>query len=449
MTDVLKSSDLPQQVQMRCFPDRDVPDRVGLELELFVLDGGRHGKTPRRAPIHGPSGTRAAVSRAAAQFGWRDTAVGAIDLAGGGNISWEPGGQIELSPHAHDTVDAALDQLSGLVTSLSTVLRSDALDLVSAGTDQWTDREAVAQQLDKPRYRAMDEHFRQLGPWGQVMMRHTASLQVNLDAGSGVRRTERWSVANLLSPLTIGTFASSPTEALDVDGAWSAVSERSIAWHRLDPSRTGVPRLFCAGEHNPVRVMTDACLSAEVMYVQECDGSVLPHRRGWTFADWMAGDGPRPATTADLDVHLSTLFHDVRPRGPLELRTVDALPAVWRDVPAVLLVGALYDDEALARLRGLLEPMRAQLPQRCAQAAQSGLKDPALCALAVEVWSFALEGASRLGVSSARLEGVEDYLERFTLRGLTPADHLAALHPAAAFELCLEPVTSSDHVDAP
>ena len=39
---------------------------------------------------------------------------------------------------------------------------------------------------------------------------------------------------------------------------------------------------------------------------------------------WLRGDGPRAATQADLDYHLSTLFPPVRPRGFLELRVIDA-----------------------------------------------------------------------------------------------------------------------------
>lgn len=445
---VLQPSDLPAQVAERCFPTQMGPDRVGLELEFLVVVDDGADIPSRRSRIGGREGSRAAVARSVERDPWCVSTEQGFSLHDGGGLTWEPGGQIELSPGAHDDVDMALDGLDGLVTSLADGLHHGGHALVSTGTDRWTDRSQVPQQLAMPRYRAMNTYLDQIGPWGRVMMRHTASLQVNLDAGQGDVVRDRWAVANLLSPLNIGTFASSPANAIDGGGAWSAVSERSVAWQQLDPSRTGVPQAFIDGEDDPVRVMTAACLAADVMFILDDDGGATAGRPGWTFADWLAGDGPRPVTSDDMDVHLSTLFHDVRPRGPMELRTLDALPSEWRSVPAVLLVGALYDEATRSRLHDLLAPSRAHLREMSVRAAQTGLKDPALCALAVEVWSYALEGAARLGVSRDRLLTVEAYLERFTLRGLTPADHLAALHPAAAFELCREPAPASDHADA-
>lgn len=430
-----------------CFPGSAGADRVGLELELFPVR--IDGTDVTRVPLHGPRGSWAALRDASDRGQWCGPAVDVgmpLPLRQGGFVTAEPGGQVEISAGVADDVDRALDDLDLLVAQLGTEFSAAGIDLLTAGTDQWADRSVVDQQLDRPRYRAMDAGLATRGPWGRVMMRHTASLQVNLDAGPSATARRRYALGLLLGPLTSATFAASPTEVLDPDGAWSAVGERTVAWQRLDPTRTGTPRAFVDGEDDPVAIMTDAALRADVLFVVDGDDA-MAGAPGWTFADWLDGRGPRSVTAADLRVHLSTLFHDVRPRGPLEFRAVDALPAAWRAVPAVLLTAALYDDRTTDRLLDLLLPHRRTLPDLGLRAAHSGVRDPQLCALAVESWSYALEGAGRLGISLGRRRQCERFLDAFTLRGLTVADALAGEDVAARIGRCLEPRPSLDTVE--
>ena len=63
-----------------------------------------------------------------------------------------------------------------------------------------------------------------------------------------------------------------------------------------------------------------------------------------TFAQWLADD--RPPTPADLDLHLSTLFPPLRPRGYLELRMIDALPSEGR-AAAISTVWTLLTDTSI------------------------------------------------------------------------------------------------------
>ena len=56
----------------------------------------------------------------------------------------------------------------------------------------------------------------------------------------------------------------------------------------------------------------------------------------------------------DWHTHLSTLFPEVRPRGYLEVRTVDALPPEWYAAPMALLLGLAYDERSGQDARDLL-----------------------------------------------------------------------------------------------
>ena len=174
----------------------------------------------------------------------------------------------------------------------------------------------------------------------------------------------------------------------------------------------------------------------------------VPGEPGFTLERWITDGHPvhgRP-TTADVAYHLTTLFPEVRLRGFLEIRSVDALPERWRAVPVVLLAGLLYDDRTLDGVRALLEPQRSRLPELLQRAAHLGVADGELCAMAVEVWTMAAEGAARLGpafLDAADIRRTERFLDRFTLRGRTPADELRERFvdgPAAALDWAREPV---------
>lgn len=425
---------LPEQVDevvaSACFPDQPeglLPGRVGLEVEWFplVADGGPIRRVLLAAGRPASLALLDELSRSHPEVGDRREVrdVPAYPLARGGRLTFEPGGQLEHATAPHRTLAAALEEVEAVAVATSAAYHAAGAVLASGGLDSWSDPGAVPQQLECFRYPAMERFFATRGGDGPKMMRHTCSLQVTVDLGPRGQRAERWVLANLISPLLTATFAASP--------AGDQTCERAAIWQRLDPTRTGFPALLVRGSGDPVAQIAEAALDADVMLVRLGGRDAWPGIRGWTFADWMAEGRPEHGwpTADDLAYHLSTLFHEVRPRGALELRGIDAVPARWRAVPCVLVVGALEDDRARDQLLALLESERSRLPELWRRAAGRGVGDPAFCALAVETWSFALAGAGRLPpgyVPVGGLAAVESYLERFTLRGRCPADELRA-----------------------
>jgi glutamate--cysteine ligase len=436
-----------QVVAQTCFPAGPPagpgPGRVGLEVETFPLLPGR--APARRVPLDQLVGL---IDRCVAEvpgLGPRDPAAPTpcYPLSAGGTLGFEPGGQLEHSTAAHATAAGALADADRLEAALAAALGRRGVALAATGFDLWHAPGSVPQQLTAPRYPAMAAYLAKLGPHGAAMMRHTCALQLNLDLGGAGAWRERWLVANLAAPLACATFAASP--------AAGVVSRRARAWQRLDPSRTGFPRRLVDGTTaDPVEQLADAALAAGVLLVRG-GGAWLPGRPGWSFGAWLRDGHPRHGrpTAEDLRYHLTTLFFEVRPRGRLELRTVDALPPALRPVPVVLLAGLLEDAAARDRVRALLEPWRPRLPALLARAATHGVADPQVCALAVESWSLALAGARRLPagwLAPAHLDLAERFLDRFTLRGRCPADELRAAlarghHAALAWAACPDPTS--------
>ena len=440
----LRLDDVEAVVAETCFPERPDerrPGRVGLELERFPIHRDGRGAPAGRCSL---ATTMEVLERfGGPRLGARGERRGlpAWRLSGAGDLTFEPGGQIEHVTNAHATAAEALAEVTSVSGSLAGAFDAAGGSVASAGIDVWNDVESVPLQLQSWRYPAMDAYLAARGSLGRVMMRHTCSLQVNLDLGPPGDRLERWTLANLLAPLLTATFASSP-----VDGG---VCGRAAAWQVLDSTRTGFPVGFSdASLEDPVSQMTASALAADVLLVRTSDQTADPGRPGWTFRDWLTDGHPeygRPSA-GDLAYHLSTIFLEVRPRGVLEFRGIDAVPHPWRSAPVILLVGALEDPVARGRLIELLEPARSDLAGLWHRSARSGVADPAFCALAVEVWSYALAGAARLPddyLPTGGLGDVEVFLERFTLRGRCPADELREQlirGPAVSLAWAAEPV---------
>ncbi|WP_162867573.1 glutamate-cysteine ligase family protein [Euzebya tangerina] len=367
--------------------------------------------------------------------------------ASGGRLLPEPGGQVEYAGPPRTGVRAAIADLNETVQALAAHAGSHGVALLSAGLDPLGNH--VEQQLTGTRYPAMHAYFGRRSPHGHLMMTGTASIQVNLDLGSGETAAQRWRVAQLVAPLATATFANSPVPG--------AISGRAVVWGALDPTRTGIPSAFVASDldtenTNPVDVLLDAALCADVVLVRRNDrGST--GEPGFTFERWLEEGHEvhgRPSM-ADAANHLTTLFHEVRVRpgdhgGVLEIRSVDALPAAWRSVPATLYAGLLYDEECRNVAQRVMGPHQRSLPELLDRSSRLGLWDPQLCAMAVEVWTTAARAARRLGsatVSPSEVAVAEQFLDTFTLRGRAPSDVLRdaqASGPAAVMDACAEPL---------
>lgn len=288
----------------------DAGGRVGLEVEAHCFD--------LADPFRRPDWSRLT-----------DVIAGVPRLPGGGVVTVEPGGAVELSgPPARDVL-AAITAMQADRAVLREAFDRAGLGLVLLGTDPMRPPQRIN---PGGRYRAMERFFTASGTGaaGAAMMTSTASIQVNLDAGPRDGWTERVRLAHALGPTMIAIAANSPLLAGEFTG-W--LSSRQQVWGALDSARCG-PVLGASGE-DPTTDWARYALKAPVMLVNGPDPRPV---LDWVpFANWADGrqqPAGRPPTTADLDYHLTTLFPPVRPRRWLEIRYLDAVPdELW---PAVV-----------------------------------------------------------------------------------------------------------------
>jgi len=407
--------------------------RVGLEPELFPIVVGASGEPLERLVLSRPGGTGVVqvIDGLAFSSGEILPRVGRpphaffYPLANGGRLTFEPGAQVEHSTAVQSSASAALADVKNIVGLLRRGFSADRVRLAAVGLDIWHEVEEVPQQLRAGRYTAQAAYYRQRGHWGAIMMRHTASLQINLDLGPEGVWQERWLASNLVSPMLTAIFACSP----DSD----AVSARARAWQQLDPTRSGFPALFTVGPgNNPRAEWAEAALCADVMLIRAGDDHFVPGAPGLRFVDWIHDGHPRHGwpTTEDLAYHLTTLFFEVRARGFLEMRAGEAVPEELRPAQVVLASALIYDDRARTDAIALLGGQRTDLDALWRRAAADGVHDGELRDLACRLWEIALAGAQRLPsgwVSKDDLTATRAFIDDYTARGRVPADRLAEL----------------------
>ena len=238
-----------------------------------------------------------------------------------------------------------------------------------------------------------------------------------------------------LQPLATALFANSPF----LDGQPNGfLSYRAEIWRHTDPDRCGwLPFAFepTFGFARYVEYALDVPMLFLYRQGQYQNAEGLP------FRAFLAGRLPmlpgQYPTLADWEIHLSTLFPDVRLKRYLELRGADAgnsatlcaLPAFWK--------GLLYDRTALEAAWALVADWslaeRAQMHRTVPRLA---LQTPAprhgtLRALAEQVLPLAEAGLARQG--QRNILGCDEtiylrHLSRVVESGITPAEHLLAAY---------------------
>ncbi|MFF0557868.1 ergothioneine biosynthesis glutamate--cysteine ligase EgtA [Streptomyces sp. NPDC004266] len=398
---------------LRCICFKTGPPRtVGVELEWLV-----HELRDPRLPVRPP--------RLAAAL---DT-VRALPLVSA--LTFEPGGQLELSSRPAGSLMECLDSLASDLAAVRAALGPLGLTLSGYGVDPW--HAPRSRVLHEPRYDAMEIALGRTGPAGRAMMCESASVQVCLDAGLeepgplGYHR--RWQLAHLLGAVLVAAFANSPVHGGRRTG-WR--STRQALWAELDPRRTLAP----PPDGEPRAEWAAHVLDTPVMCVRAEEGPwAVPE--GLTFRQWLRTGLPRPADADDLRYHMTTLFPPVRPRGHLELRMMDAQPGPDGWMVPVAVTTAVFDDpeaaetayRAVKPLAELAAPGPAPRNPLWLAAARDGLADPELHAAARAVFSAALDALPRIGASEGVRRAVAAFHERYVIPGGCPADDLQVVTP--------------------
>lgn len=407
------------------------PLLIGAELEWLTVQGECSASGPSAAPRPQLSAFADALGPYAPRSIAPDSP--AHSLPGGSRVTLEPGGQIELSSAPFAAAAQLVDGLRADSRTLRALLESNAIRMVSIAAD--ADRRPK-RMLQLPRYRAMEQSFGGIGPFGKLMMCNTAATQVSVDAGADrADVTARWTALYAMGPALLAAFACSPALRGAPAGQWA--SQRMRTWLRLDPART---RPTVHDWPDPITSYSRWALDVPLLCVRNPDDRAPDARRpdtrrpdarspgaGWTappgatFADWLSGAlddeiGRRP-DRSDLDYHLTTLFPPVRPSGHLEIRYLDAQHGDGWTVPIHVFDALLSSPAVVAEATALSNATAG----RWQDAARCGLADPDLRAAATQLLTLAAAHAA----TPAAARELETAAHRCRA-GRTPTEDLGA-----------------------
>lgn len=332
---------LTEYLASGCKPKSDW--RIGTEHEKF----GYCKDTLEPIPYAGPRSVLAVLEGLRNAHGWApvEEAGKLIGLEkDGANVSLEPGGQLELSGAAIETIHETCDEVNQHLREVKDVADKVGVGFIGLGAAPVWSYDQMP-QMPKGRYKLMTSYMDKVGTMGKSMMYRTCTVQVNLDFASEPDMVQKLRVALALQPVATALFANSPF----FDGKPNGhKSWRSRIWRDLDASRTGMlPFVFEEGFG--FEQYADYALDVPMYFVYR-DGQYID-ALGMSFRDFMAGKLPalpgETPTLSDWADHLTTAFPEARIKKYMEMRGADggpwrrlcALPAFW--------VGLMYDQSAL------------------------------------------------------------------------------------------------------
>jgi glutamate--cysteine ligase len=381
--------------------------RVGAEFEKFALarDTGRQ--------IGFDYGIEQVLHALATHSAWEPHyEAGRLTTLtrGGSTISVEPGGQLELSTPPTQHLSELRTELETHLRELRAVTDPQKVAWVACGVTPFSRVEDIPLN-PRPRHRLMAEYLPTRCEYGLHMMKATASTQVTFDYESEADAGRKFAVARKLGPVVNALFAGAPMYA---GQRTEFVSFRGRIWQGMDPDRTGLLTSLLVGEVTYARWVQ---LVLDVPLLLLTEGEALLPAPGVTFRQFLTrGINGRFPTRHDWDVHLSTMFTEVRMKKFIEVRGADAaptplalaVPAVWK--------GLLYDAAALAAATELashfapteLRPLSEAVAGRGLRAEHRGRPLAGFCREAV---SIARAGLQRQGEDASFLDPLDEVLE--------------------------------------
>ena len=387
--------------------------RVGTEHEKI----GLRADDLAPIPYEGERGIGQVLEALARQDDWEAVHEGGRVVAltgGGGSISLEPGGQLELSGAPLRTIHDTCREFHHHLECIRRV--SEPLELIwlSLGLNPLHELSEVP-RMPRERHEIMRRYLPSRGELALEMMHMTATVQANFDFADEADMAEKMRMAMGVSPIVSAIFANSGLAGGKPSGF---VSRRVHIWRHTDPDRCGVLPFVFAPDFG-YRQYVDWALDVPMFFLvrdgryRALDG--LPFR---AFLEH-GHEGER-ASLADFDRHLTTLFPEVRLKRWIEVRGADAVPPELICALPALWKGLLYDAEARREAWALVEGF--DLAER----------EAALDAVARRGLAARIAGRPALELAQELLACSREGLRRIAHAGVLDPDERPFLEPVAA-----------------
>ena len=268
------------------------------------------------------------------KFGWKEISEDNNLIGLNSNtqsITLEPGNQIELSGGLCENVHQVCAESFKFQKQLDEACAYLGLETLSIGYDPIT---ALQNSPNNPkkRYKVMTKEMPKKGKLSLEMMYQTCGTQINLDYSSEEDFTKKFKIISFLTPLTIALFSNSAVKQGDPTGY---LSYRTKVWQNT--SRGGLPDFFL--DEVTFEKYADFALNFPLLFYYKNNEYNFP--MGKTYKDLVSHE---EANSENLELHLSTIFTELRLKKYIELRSLDACEWDCHCAGPAFFTGLLYGN---------------------------------------------------------------------------------------------------------
>jgi len=401
--------------------------KVGTEHEKI----GVYADDFSPVPFEGPRGIGAFLLEIAAADAWEPIREGPNVIAlmkEGARITLEPGGQLELSGAPLRTIYETCEEFHAHLRLVESVSKRFGIIWLALGIRPHQSVSEVP-KMPKQRYVIMRDYLPSRGVLALEMMHLTATVQANFDFSDEADMRSKMQVAMGVTPIVSALFANSSIAGGRVTGY---ASRRVRIWQETDPDRCGLQPFVFAPDFGYADYV-DWALDIPMFFIVR-GGNYLP-LEGMPFRTFLEqGYQGHRASVADFELHLTTLFPEVRLKQVIEVRGADAVPSPLTCALPALWKGLLYDPEARAESWELVHAWSfGERVEFLAEAARAGLAAKMCGSRAVDLASalvdIAERGLERIGDTGRSGDNETSFLEplRQQLRiGKSPGEWVRA-----------------------
>ncbi len=310
---------------------------LGIELEHICVDASGTPITYSQ-----PGGVRDVLESLSKTYPERTEHDG--DLLGvarpGAAVTIEPSAQLELSAGPFSDLASARTAFDAFEVDATAALAPVGGRALTIGFDPKM-RTLDKELIPKARYDYMNRYLGAISPWGQRMMRSSASTQVSIDYTSEADAVRKMRVAEYLAPVLALICDNAP---IFEGGPRPHALMRVEAWEGCDPDRCGVvPGMFEEGFGFDDYAAWLLDIPAIVALEEDGEARYDERTFGEIYAERVMSD--------DEVLHaMSMVFPDVRLKSYVEIRPADSMPIPYVIAYAALIKGLFYNEENLAEL---------------------------------------------------------------------------------------------------
>lgn len=384
---------------------------IGTEYEKVAVDA----RTGQATPYSGSRGIEVVLRSLAERFGWdpKEDEGHVIALArDGASITLEPGGQVELSGKQCDSLHCTYDELMTHVHELSAVGAELDIAFLGLGMQPISTLDEI-EWVPKQRYRIMREYMTRVGTLGHRMMKQTATVQANIDYSDERDAMRKLRVGMASAPIVNAMFANSPISEGRLNGQ---MSYRGHVWTDTDNARSGLLP-FAFRDDASFRHYVEWALDVPLYFILRKGKYLTDGVIGVPFRRYLEqGAAGERATFDDWNLHLTTLFPEVRVKGYIEFRSADSQPPERTIALPALVKGVFYDADCLDAAFDLVkrwshEDTVALYREVTRDALRAKMRGIPVVELARELLAIAEEGLKRQKVLDGAGRDERVYLE--------------------------------------